>query len=240
MKLSQNLSSSTLFHFTNEFKYLTSIIKDGFQARYGAEKLPKMKLAYLSPMICFCDIPLGSVKYHLSRYGGYGIGIRKQILKEKGVTPLLYIHSKSPQITITGSPKNLNDLKESELTPYLKQYLGYDPVLDPNTRKVLKLRKINYMNEKEWRFVPKPTEVEIRKYRTNQELIKWKDDKNKLGKISFLKISNLEEIEYIILAKTTDVKLFIGFLETLRKTITFNKDIILPKILTQGQILRDF
>lgn len=240
MKLSQNISSATLFHFTSELDFLLSIIEKGFQARYCSEKLPKKRIAYLTPMVCFCDIPLGSVKFHLSRYGGYGIGLKKSYLKEKGVTPLLYVHSKTPHLTVTATDKNLSDLRNSKTTPYLKQIIGYDPIFEDGTRKVLKLNKVNYSNEKEWRYIPIPSDIEFVNYTSTQQLVDKKDIKNSSSVFELLKIENFEAIEYIILSRNKDLDRFLTFLDKLSKSVSFKKEVLLSKILIQGQILRDF
>lgn len=240
MKLTQNLSSESLFHFTSKLEYLFSIIESGFQARYCTEKLPKTRLAYISPMVCFCDIPLGSIKFHLSRYGGYGIGLKKSFLKDKGATPLHYIHSKSPHITITGTEKNIKDLKSSSITPYFKQVIGYDPVFKDGTRKVEKTRKVNYMNEKEWRYIPKNTRLEFMRYSSNQQLVDAKDVKNYSNQYEKLTIDSFDHIEYVILAKNEDIKPFLEFLNKLSLKNKFDKELLISKILVQGQILRDF
>jgi len=240
MKISQNLSSASLFHFTSQLDYLVSIIEYGFQARYCIEKLPKTRLAYLSPMVCFCDIPLGSIKFHLSRYGGYGIGLKKTFLKKQGASPLLYVHSNSPHISITGSEKNMTDLKKSPFTPYLKQVTGYDPVFKADTRLVEKTRKVNYMNEKEWRYIPENVELEFVKYSSNQQLVDIKDKKNGTNTFDLLTINNLDNIEYVLLGRNTDIKPFLKFLDELSKKRSFDKELLISKILTQGQILRDF
>jgi len=240
MKLSQNLSSSCLFHFTGQLEYLTSILKDGFQARYCTEKLPKAKVAYLAPMVCFCDIPLGAVKFHLSRYGGYGIGLKKSALRDVGVTPLFYIHAKSPQFPITGSPRNIEELKALSITPYLKPTFGSDPVFEEGTRKVIRTRQVNYMNEKEWRYVPRHADIDVFKYKTNQELVDLKDNHNGNGSFHKLEIKNLDQIEYIILGRNEDITPFLKFVDELDELYTFDRELLISKILTQGQILRDF
>jgi len=240
MKVSQNLSSSSLFHFTSKLEYLQAIIEFGFQARYNVEKMVKKRIAYVAPMICYCDIPLGSVKYHIHRYGGYGIGLSKPYLKDKGVTPLFYIHSKSPQIPITGTNKNIKELQESRLTPYLKPVFGYDPVLKESTRIVIGRKGVNYINEKEWRYIPKKTKVDIIKYRTNQQVIDRKDSINKSSSFTLLKIDDYENIDYIFLEKKEDIKPFFNFLDGLLKRSSFDKELLISKIILKGQLLRDF
>ena len=71
-----NLSSTTLFNFTDEFIHLKDALENGFYCGDIYEKLPfGENLGYKVPMVCFCDIPLGMIKHHLSWYGEYSIGI---------------------------------------------------------------------------------------------------------------------------------------------------------------------
>lgn len=55
--ITENLSSLSLFHFTPKLEYLLEILQLGFRLRYNYEKLPRYQMAYICPMICFCDIP---------------------------------------------------------------------------------------------------------------------------------------------------------------------------------------
>jgi hypothetical protein len=236
-KVTPNLSSATLFHFTKKREWLQSIISEGFLARYCYDKFPKKRLAYLAPMVCFCDIPLGLIKYHLSRYGGYGIGINKKYLRELGVTPIMYVHSNSKQLTVTGTDKNLEELKTNPFTPYIKIYYGAEPEIDEN-RKHTGTKNVRFINEKEWRYVPPNFPVETRKFNKEQELIDWKDTKNQSATFTKLEVP-LEKIEYFFLAQKKDMTPFIDFIDDLHTSKTI-RDLLISKIVLQGSILRDF
>jgi len=57
-KISQNLSSESLFHFIRQRDWLVEIIeRKAFQARFVYEELPALKQKLGIPMKCFCDIP---------------------------------------------------------------------------------------------------------------------------------------------------------------------------------------
>jgi hypothetical protein len=82
-KVSQNISSDSLFHFIKRREWLLSMLKKkSFQARYVYEDIPEIKYKVGIPMKCFCDIPLGMIKKHLSNYGKFGIGITKEYAKK--------------------------------------------------------------------------------------------------------------------------------------------------------------
>ncbi|MFA4828498.1 MAG: abortive infection system antitoxin AbiGi family protein [Thermodesulfovibrionales bacterium] len=92
-----NISSNTVFHFTN-WGNLLSILKEGFYPRYSLENLPvstdgNVKLAI--PMVSFCDIPLSQIKEHVKTYGSYGIGMTKKWANKAGLNPVLYLRGKS-------------------------------------------------------------------------------------------------------------------------------------------------
>jgi hypothetical protein len=85
------LSANSLFHFTNSFDNLLSILKEEFRPRFCLEDFSLMfvgmstdpKQEWGVPMVCFCDLPLSQTSFHLSVYGDYGIGLTKDWGKEK-------------------------------------------------------------------------------------------------------------------------------------------------------------
>lgn len=91
----ENLSASVLFTFITKLEHMTNMLKNGISPRYVYERLPGSNKYHIAPMKCFCDIPLGKVKFHMERYGYYGIGLKKSFLRKHGATPVLYVHSNS-------------------------------------------------------------------------------------------------------------------------------------------------
>lgn len=137
-----NLSSKTLFHFTPRIENLYSIIQNGLRAYYNYEKLPKGKSYYVAPMVCFCDIPLSTIKYHVSKYGRYGIGINRTAARECGFTPVFYVHSDSKHVNFRKAYLN-----KQSFTPFIKPFFGFVPILD-NNKKIKKGNKENSMMKK--------------------------------------------------------------------------------------------
>ena len=93
-----NISSDYLFHFTNKFENLISILIDGFIPNYCTENwlaidenLPHIGI----PMICFSDIPELFIEPHKNKYGPYGIAMDKKWGIEKRITPITYVHKDS-------------------------------------------------------------------------------------------------------------------------------------------------
>lgn len=88
-----NISSNTLFHFSN-WENLLSILENGFYPRFRTEKITFLKnipFDVAIPMVSFCDIPLSQIKNHVRRYGSYGIGLTKSWGIYNGMNPVLYL-----------------------------------------------------------------------------------------------------------------------------------------------------
>ncbi|MGV7105796.1 abortive infection system antitoxin AbiGi family protein [Flavobacterium sp. U410] len=93
-----NISSNTLFHFTNKKNYLLSILKNGLYVRYSLENYQNLinnKAEIVFPMTCFCDIPLSHVKNHTKTYGRYAIGLTKDWGMRNKVSPVIYAYPNS-------------------------------------------------------------------------------------------------------------------------------------------------
>ena len=65
-----NLSSDTLFHFTN-WENLVRILEEGFYSRFSLERVSFLKgkpADFAIPMVSFCDIPLSQIKNHVKNF----------------------------------------------------------------------------------------------------------------------------------------------------------------------------
>ena len=109
METNSELSSKFLFHYTDEFEKLISIINDGFRPNFSLEqfnyfenlngdkeieiKRHLSKIAF--HMVCFCDIPINLTKNHRDVYGDYAIGLTKTWGMEHKITPLWYLPNES-------------------------------------------------------------------------------------------------------------------------------------------------
>lgn len=125
-KISENISSETLFTFTGKLEYLIGMLRDGIKPRYVFERLPYKEYHYVVPVKCFCDIPLGKIKSHLEWFGNYGLGIKRSFLQDNGTTPIMYVHKKSDRIFNTIDKLTLDELKKMPSLPLLKRNFGWD------------------------------------------------------------------------------------------------------------------
>ena len=239
-KVSQNISSDSIFHFVKRREWLLQILKNkAFKARYVYEELPHIRFHVGIPMKCFCDIPLGVIKKHLSHYGKFGIGISKKFARKNGLSPVIYVHKNSDTML-----RYLHSIKKTEfmknpdsLLPYFKLDETYNKGKDGRTLTT------RLYDEREWRWIPKNpkyedfagfTEEEIRNSRldiVNSELEK---DKNSY-KLQF----EFSDITYIFVQQEEDVDKVI---EEIRKSKIepHSADRLIAKIITSRQIEYDF
>lgn len=240
-RVAQNLSSDNLFHFMKKMKYLQEIIQNKyFLARYVYEEIPNFKYKLAIPMKCFCDIPLGSVKKHMSKYGHYGIGITKEFAMKKFICPVLYAHEKSNALlnyeTFLINCGGFDNYIDT-LVPYIKLYEIQRK--DKNDRIIVE----RYYNEREWRYVPDETDIieldnncdiksEVNNLNDNLKTSKV-IDKYKLG-------FELSDINYIFLRQESEVEIFYSSIVEKLKLSNLEKGKLMSKIITSGQIERDF
>jgi len=233
-KIGQNLSSQTLFHLTGSLDVLKLILKNGFQARYIYEKLPGRKLAYLTKTTCFCNIPLWIIKEHINWYGEYGIGINRPIAREKGLSPILYIHSKSPNFPKGSSKKSKLWFDQFKFTRYLKQVRGKQMFFNEQNEPYYKWK--TFYNEREWRYFPKNSETFILNYEKEIDLEEKRNNLN-TGDLPYFDIIP-EWIEYVIIRDAKELNVIKDVLQTNK----FNRyyESLLTKIVTIKQIINDF
>lgn len=239
-KISQNLSSDSLFHFVKRREWLIEIIKNkSFQARYVYEEMPEMEYKVAIPMKCFCDIPLGVIKKHLVQYGKYGIGITKDFAKRNYLSPVIYFHKNSATFYSYISTISKNDIFKNQfsLIPYFKADIRIKESTDG--KKIIE----RYYDEREWRFVPRGAkfidfsgfdEDEIRNTRLDFENKKLENDGEKFS-LPFEYI----DITYIFVSKEDDVDKVIAEIRSVKLPHT-QQDRLIAKIITARQIERDF
>ncbi|MCX6351315.1 MAG: abortive infection system antitoxin AbiGi family protein [Bacteroidetes bacterium] len=126
--MSENLSANTLFHFTPTLTNLKNMMSKGIKIGYSVESYEALLNGGEEigiPMICFCDIPLSRVKEHVSKYGGYAIGLTKEWGIQNKLTPVIYTHKNSPATEL------LNEVS-SNIDSFINIHDKYKPIRSGN------------------------------------------------------------------------------------------------------------
>jgi len=164
--MSENVSSTVLFHFTKSMDALKGILKHGFVPHYCPEytlaridreaALKRLSPTFAVPMVSFCDLPLSLIRKHLDEYGSFGIGLAKKWGRRNGVAPVIYTHRKArtrqpvlrlvAEATQRRESMTANDL--NVLAAYTKPFAG------PAWRSHRLETSVQFYDEREWRYVP--------------------------------------------------------------------------------------
>ena len=110
MENAATISANTLFHFTSDITNLLGILAHNFYPRYCLEdhsafwpnKFPSA-CAYghvAIPMVCFCDIPLSSIRSHVGVYGKYALRLTKAWGERRRISPVMYAQNDSISATV--------------------------------------------------------------------------------------------------------------------------------------------
>jgi hypothetical protein len=255
-KISENLSSNTLFHFTPSLVNLLGILSHNFKPRYclenteyfGNTQFNDLEMAY--PMVCFCDIPLSKIKKHLGDYGDYGIGLTKEWGFRKNLSPIMYTtpdartslnlvnlinwYIENIENKETASAKELNDL----ISDYLMFTKSYDGSIIRDGRN----EKKRFYDEREWRWIPKIDHPEVCIHLDKDSFSdeNFRTNANSLLSEHFSLKFEPNDIKYLILKKENEIDTFIQSIEQIKGR--FDQSIIkrlLSRIITREQILYD-
>ncbi|MDR3666414.1 MAG: abortive infection system antitoxin AbiGi family protein [Ignavibacteriaceae bacterium] len=224
------LSSTTLFNFTDSFENLRNNLLKGIYCTTIIERFPPdfKFYGYKSPMVCFCDIPLGLVKEHLDWYGNYAIGIKREEARKLGVHPVWYIHKGLPIKKIIIQKISLNDTTYRALLPYFKRFIGDQKNLNKE------IHRKKFYDEHEWRYIPSDKRNLIKLLNSNPG-----DELKKNRCVTRMPIP-LQSIEYIIVRNDKDKTNLYPFLKSLAEKNEFCYESLVSSIITAKQIRRDF
>jgi len=238
------ISSTTLFHFTRSFETLIKILETGMWPRYCVERDWGDKDLVI-PMICACDIPLSDMSIHQMKYGKYGIGLDKSWSKRQGFTPVLYVSDKSDiynRLNSYAKEKltqpilcNRDVIDEEYLLYYAKRTVGTDA-----DREFLRMKKKpKFINEREWRFIPKDVApLYFASKGKGQEI-----DCNRLSRITQNYKLKLEpkNIEYIFIDNEGERLQLIKNIERIyNKYSADDLKVLTSKIISNEQMTKDF
>lgn len=148
-------NTEVLCRFMKKFEYLKEALQNkSFYARVSEERLgfvhPIFNICYI-PMVCFCDISLSNIKTHMENYGEYGIVMKKEWGIKNKLQPVMYINPKcfefKDEIENLLFRKNIQEKANGFFSTifYMKPH---------NANCCYDYFKYDYMEEKEWRFIP--------------------------------------------------------------------------------------
>jgi hypothetical protein len=256
-----NISSNTLFHFSNSAENIFGILKNGFQPRFCLEEFgsdvfvsDKPKLEEAIPMTCFCDIPLSQMGQHLEFYGCYGIGLSKEWGKSKGLTPITYIHPESTQLKYL---KHVHDViyeltKEIEFDPLtfqdnpmfaLFELSAFFKNYEGNMWRNNKYIKKKFYDEREWRYVPFINNEELEYRLTKKEFLDniKRATANQLIQEGFNLSFLATDIKYLIVKTEEEIISLSDSLDRINGVFTKDEiKLLKTKIISTEQIINDF
>ena len=141
-----------IVHYLDNFESLLKILKDGFAPSYCLENIDSSE--YYIPMVSFCNIPLKDVDQYM-RYGKYGLGMSLDWALKNGISPVVYIHEKTPfkdfskKLFSSGFYKN--DVKNFDM---LRNATLPAIQFFKNWKTIYKGKEIITYHEREWRYIP--------------------------------------------------------------------------------------
>jgi len=250
-----NISSDSLFHFTNSATRLINILTSGFQPKYSLETFVFNDTIkeYAIPMVCFCDIPISQIEHHMDIYGQYGLGLSKAWAIRNGLNPVIYLENDSRLNNYTYELSheiwrteclNCNNASE-KLKAYYWHIIRYVKMYQGDFRHNEKTYHQHcFYNEREWRFIPEVTDLSENSkqnfYLTKDDFINeiTREDENRKLKKDILKFTP-SDIEYIFVKDKAEVKSMTTLIRNDKKLKGEAFELI-PKLLAADQILKDF
>ncbi|MBA4320623.1 MAG: hypothetical protein C0412_19690 [Flavobacterium sp.] len=259
---SVNISSNTLFHFTNSMDNLLNILTNDFSPHFCPEykfleptheggNIISPKNAF--PMVSFCDLPLFLIKKHVQRYGPYGIGLKKTWGLNNRLTPIYYCHSKSMILDslkyffnyFDNEIKNTKDSQKHKFLQslaivefHLKLYEG------PAWRNGKLEENIKFYDEREWRFVPDYFNIRGMEYVLDRAEY-MDNDSRRIANDTVAEKSKLpftpNDIQYLIMQEESEILQMIRDIERIKgnRYTTDDVKILTTKIISSERISED-
>jgi hypothetical protein len=222
-------SSNYLFHYTNEMDHLVSIMNDYFKPFFCVESIeflgfPKSIInEMVCPVVCFCDLPLSRQKEHKSKFGDYGIAMKKEWGKEKLLTPVVYSHPRSMTAVSLRILIDMANLLQEKLTEeefgkfrnavsilimYHKAYEGKQYI---KKDKMFADKTTRFYDEREWRYLPLEVDglkwnLDITEHQNDDALPKENEIIQRNNKLKF----NLNDIEFLFLKEESEIEPFLS------------------------------
>lgn len=257
------ISAKSLFHFTNTADNLINILRNEFHPNFCLEALSIIgevtddkNSAHAIPMICFCDLPISEIKEHLEFYGKYGLGFTKEWGKSKGICPVLYSYSGAPTCkyisNIAQFMLSINSNDDEISTQTFTNFLDLISYIKPYEGKIYRngtYRYKRFYDEKEWRFVPKITDIKGFNEKGNQIRLSREEFNNPIMKAqsnsyiqSQIKLTfEPKDIKYIFVNKEDEILPMIDAIRDIKcKYDEATVKLLSSRIMTTDQIYEDF
>jgi hypothetical protein len=248
--LKEEESADYFFHYTTEIVHLVSIMNNNFMPFYCMESIEFLDLkdsklqgmAY--PVVCFCDLPLSRHKEHKSKFGEYGIGMKKEWGINNLLTPIIYSHPRSMtavslRILIEMANQLQQNLTEEEFNKFrnsisilIMNYKAYEGKQYLKKEKKFADKTTRFYDEREWRYIPLEVnglkwDLEISEYQNDDILAKENEIIQRNNRLKF----NLNDVEYLFLKNDAEIEFFLSKLspkysnedqEEIKKKIRYN------------------
>lgn len=224
------ISAKTLFHFTKDICTIKSVLEIGFWPRYCKEDgWGKDKdISWAVPIVCFTDIPLSKINNHIYKYGSFGIGMKREWVREqKDICPVWYLN----QMSIDVVNQLRNALQERNIPAHYRLF---------SLLKKTEGEKNYYYDEREWRYIPNVNDkklcfINLQKHPMNEEELKKESEKTKTYCLRF----GPEDIQYLIIDDESNRSIMIDIIKQIytdEKTV----EVLSSKIISKKQIEEDF
>ena len=226
---------------------MQGILEDNFRLHYCKETVQLDSDSYEMrvPMVSFCDIPLSEIKDHIEKYGCYGIGLTKAWAVRNGLNPVLYVEPSSmlarsynsafATLVVNVEDDNFTQVQQSftDVLRYIKNYQG------PLSRKGKLIDEYRFSDEREWRYVPAPSE-QCEMLMTDEQYLR----EHTAAQLSLEPLRlhfEPNDIKYIIIQSDSEISEFVHLLRHAKGKKYAYDDVerLMTRILTTEQIKGD-
>ncbi len=235
------ISSDSLFHFTNNIEVIKAILLDRFKGSYCKETFNYNGeiLPLFIPMISFCDIPLKTY-YNLGAiYGKFGIAMTKSWGVKQKLNPVLYIDKNSrllenflealkgslTTVNIASQILNNNQNQQGAIitknliksAEYLTYSLYYTKHYQDNLPK-LDNKEYRFYDEREWRYIPEFQCAVCQLKKIEEEYLAWRGQSKNKPLLEEVQLQfDYIDIEHIVVEKKEDIHEIIELIKTIDK-----------------------
>lgn len=209
----------------------------------------KGKIAnFAVPMVCFCDIPLGSIREHVDDYGKDGLGLSREWAFRMKLNPVFYMSSDSQpagyvlgliqkmQANFLSNAPDIEMLKKFyEVTSFIKPYKGESSKRGGQT-------KVFY-NEREWRYVPYIVDDGTVQYRLSEpdfRDVSKRESANQALVPKYELYFEPKDVIYVLLSQDTEILPLAEFLPTAKWKYSKDQvEVLKTRIQVTDQLLAD-